>query len=415
MRSFIDVDPNSHFPIQNLPYGAFITAEGDIHLCSRIGDYVIDLYVLDEEGFFDGEHLNDQLAFLDSTLNYFMSLGQEAWKEARETLIDLFNDDNALLKNNEGLQSRVLIPIEEVTLVLPIEINNYTDFYSSEQHARNIGKIFRGNDELMPNWKHIPIGYHGRASSIVLSGTNVPRPNGQILNASNEPEFKPSQKIDFELEMGFIMGTGNTLGEPIDINQAQNHIFGMVLVNDWSARDIQRWEYQPLGPFLSKSWATSISPWIVTMEALSPFKIDAPVQNPAPLNYLKEDNRITFDINLEVQLGAAQIQKPTTISKTNYKYLYWSMAQQLTHHASNGCNIQTGDLYASGTISGNTPNSYGSMMELSWNGEQPVELESGENRTFLKDGDQVIMTGYSQGDGYRVGFGEVSGVVLPAT
>ncbi len=416
LNSFIPVEKNSHFPIQNLPYGAFITEGGEIHLCSAIGEYVVDLCVLDEAGLFDGELLADRFVFQDSTLNYFMSLGKAAWQEARNTLTNLLRDDNPVLRDDDLLRARVFVPMEDAEMVLPVEIGDYTDFYSSEQHAYNVGCMFRDPENaLMPNWKHLPVGYHGRASSIVISGTDIHRPQGQTIPAdSDQPVFGDSRLVDFELEVGFFTGPGNELGEPVSVDNAEEHIFGMVLVNDWSARDIQKWEYQPLGPFLAKNWATSISPWIVTLEALAPFRIDMLVQDPEVLPYLNQKNRSTFDINLEVYLDADGLEEPHRLATSNYKYMYWSMAQQLAHQTITGCNVKPGDMYASGTISGNDESAYGSMLELTWKGTNPVQLANGEERTFIKDGDNIIMTGYAENKDYRIGFGVVEGKILPS-
>ncbi len=416
LHSFIPVDSSSHFSIQNLPYGAYKSESGAVCLCSAIGNYIIDLFVLDEEDLFDGPLLSHEFAFQHDTLNHFMSLGRPAWREARETLQHLLAHDTETLRDNPELRARVFKPMDEVELVMPVQIGDYTDFYSSEQHAKNVGCLFRDPENaLMPNWKHLPVGYHGRASSIVLSGTDVRRPKGQILpNNKTTPVFSESQKLDFELEVGFLTGPGNDLGTPISVDEAENHIFGLVLVNDWSARDIQKWEYQPLGPFLAKSWATSISPWIVTLDALAPFRTKAPEQNPKPLGYLQSSDRTTFDIQLEVLLQTEAQQEPHNICRTNYKELYWTMTQQLAHQTVAGCNVQPGDLYASGTISGSDERSYGSMLELTQNGTKPLHLPSGENRTFLEDGDQITLSGFAQGEGFRVGFGELKNRILPA-
>lgn len=415
LRSFISVSSDSHFPIQNLPYGAYATENGEIHLCSAIGEHIIDLFVLDEEGFFDGPELKDQFVFQDSTLNYFMSLGTSAWMEARQTLQHLLSEDTPILKEDKLLRDRVFKNRESVELTMPVEIGDYTDFYSSEQHARNVGSMFRDPENaLLPNWKHLPVGYHGRSSSIVLSGTDLHRPKGQTIpDDSGQPVFEPSQNLDFELEVGFLTGPGNDLGTSIPVDEASDHIFGLVLINDWSARDIQKWEYQPLGPFLAKNWATSISPWIVTTEALKLFEIESPAQDPKPLDYLFQNRATTFNINLEVFLKTEQTDIPQMICSSNFRHMYWSMAQQLAHHTITGCNIQPGDLYGSGTISGPEVHSYGSLLELAWKGTKPLRLSSGEERTFLEDGDEVIMTGFAQGDGFRVGFGEVRGKILP--
>lgn len=414
--SFIDVKEDSHFPIQNLPYSAYRTESDEIHLCSAIGDYLIDLFILDEAGLFDGPLLDGQFAFQDSSLNYFMSLGKEAWQEARATLQALLSDSNDILREDDLLRDRVFVPIDSAEMVLPMQIGDYTDFYSSEQHAFNIGTMFRGPDNaLMPNWKHLPVGYHGRASSIILSGEDIHRPKGQILPADSEtPVYDACKLLDFELEMGFVAGVGNKLGTRIDVNEAEDHIFGLVLVNDWSARDIQKWEYQPLGPFLAKNFATSISPWIVSLDALEPFRIPCEDQDPKPLEYLDQKNRSTFDITLEVAIQGEKMKQPQTVCRSNYKNLYWTMSQQLAHQTVTGCNVQPGDLYASGTISGKTEDSYGSMLELAWRGTKPISLNNEEERTFLQDGDRVVMTGYAEGDGYRIGFGKVDTRILPA-
>ncbi|MEX0719798.1 MAG: fumarylacetoacetase [Balneolaceae bacterium] len=416
LKSFIEVSSHSHFPIQNLPYSAYKTEDGETHICSAIGSYLVDLFVLDEEGLFDGPVLADQLAFQDSTLNYFMSMGKPAWNEARETLQNLLSEDTSTLRDNNALRSRVFKLISEIELVLPVQIGDYTDFYSSEQHARNVGTMFRDPENaLMPNWKHLPVGYHGRASSVVLSGTDLHRPKGQTIPGDSEsPVFGPCKLLDFELEMGFFTGPGNELGNSILVEEADDHIFGLALVNDWSARDIQKWEYQPLGPFLAKNWATSISPWIITTEALKPFKIPFDVQNPKPLEYLNFPERTSYDIQLEVHLKSEKMKESHKICTSNFKNLYWAMSQQLAHHTVTGCNVQPGDLYASGTISGPTEDSYGSMLELAWKGTKPIKLPSGEERKFIHDGDEVIMTGFAQGDGFKVGFGEVTGKILPA-
>jgi len=415
MKSFIPVDKNSHFPIQNLPYSAFKAENGDIHLCSRIGDYLIDLFVLDQAGLFDGEILSGVSSFRNSSLNHFLGLGKPAWVEARHTLQHLLRNNTPRLRDNKKLCSQVFIPVEKVELVLPVRIGDYTDFYSSEQHARNVGSLFRDPENaLLPNWKHIPVGYHGRASSIILSGTNIHRPKGQIQDANGKPVYSESKRVDFELEVGFITGLGNNLGQSVSIETAEDHIFGLVLVNDWSARDIQKWEYQPLGPFLAKSWATSISPWIVTTQALSPFRVKAPEQQPKPLSYLQQKPRETFNITLEVHIITKNMTSPEKITQTNYRKLYWTMAQQLAHQTINGCNIRPGDLYASGTISGDDKNEYGSLLEITRNGSNPISLPGGEKRTFLQDGDTVIMTGYARNENCTIGFGELRNTLLPS-
>ncbi|HLA87947.1 MAG TPA: fumarylacetoacetase [Anaerolineales bacterium] len=426
LKSFIEVNPESDFPIQNLPYGVFSTKSIPTpRVGTRIGDFVVDLAVVDEENLFDKQYG----FFADSTLNRFMSGGRGVWREVRQRLIGLLSSDNSPLKK-EALKSRRLIPIEEVQMHLPVSIGDYTDFYASREHATNVGIMFRGKENaLMPNWLHLPVGYHGRASSIIISGADIRRPRGQVLlRNESSPQFLPTRSLDFELEMGFFIGTGNNLNEPIPAKNAHEHIFGMVLLNDWSARDIQAWEYQPLGPFLSKNFATSISPWVVTMDALEPFRVAGPKQKPAPLPYLqpfdtvsgkanrqgKPDSAYGYDIHLEVGLQSQAMGEPEIISKSNLKYIYWSIVQQLTHHTVTGCNMRTGDLCGTGTISGPTADSYGSMLELTWRGEKPIVLPNSEYRKFLEDGDTIVMKGYCQGDGYRVGFGELVGKILPA-
>ena len=411
LKSFIEVNPNSDFPIQNLPYGVFSTAENpNPRIGTRIGDWVVDLAFIDEEKLFDKEYG----FFADSTLNRFMAAGCDVWRNVRQRLTELLTpgDTNPW---EEAMRARALIPVAEVQMHLPVAIGDYTDFYASREHATNVGIMFRGKENaLMPNWLHLPIGYHGRASSIVASGTDVLRPHGQVKPKDGPLEFVASRQLDFELEMGFFIGTGNDLGQPISIENAHEHIFGMVLLNDWSARDIQAWEYQPLGPFLAKNFASSISPWVVTMDALEPFRIQGPEQEPVPFPYLKSDSANGYDITLEVTLQSESMNAPQTITRSNLKYMYWSLIQQLTHHTATGCNMRTGDMCGTGTISGLTEDSFGSMLELTWRGEKPISLPNSETRKFLQDGDTVVMKGYCQGDGYRVGFGEVTGKILPA-
>jgi fumarylacetoacetase len=417
MRSFIEVSSESHFPIQNLPYGVFRLKVGSQPVCgTAIGDYVVDLSILEQKGFFKNTSLGEEKVFQKPTLNTFMSKGREVWKQVRTVLQTALSDENPMFRDDTDLQKIALIPMKDVVMCLPASIGDYTDFYSSREHATNVGIMFRGKENaLMPNWLHIPIGYHGRASSVVVSGTNVIRPKGQTKPAGEEnPVFGPTKLLDFELEMGFFIGQGNTLGETISIDRTYDHIFGMVLVNDWSARDIQTWEYQPLGPFLAKNFATSISPWIVTMEALEPFRVKGPVQDPEPMEYLRSKGNWAYDINLDVFLKPDTSKEPFKISGSNFKYMYWNICQQLAHHTVNGCNTKTGDLMASGTISGPAKDSFGSMLELTWRGEHPITLPGGGERKFLNDGDTVIMSGYCSGDGYKVGFGEVTGKILPA-
>ena len=414
LRSWVEVETGSHFPIQNLPFGICRPRTGgELRVCSAIGELVIDLAALDEAEALNGTPVAGAEVFHEPTLNAFMALGREAWSATRQALSRMLRDDNGELRDNAELRGLALLPAHEVELQLPVDVGDYTDFYSSREHATNVGTMFRGaNNALMPNWLHLPVGYHGRSSSIVVSGAPVRRPQGQTRPDDEQPPvFGASRMVDFELEMGFFVGPGNGLGEPVPVGEAEEHIFGMVLVNDWSARDIQKWEYQPLGPFLAKNFATTISPWVVTLDALEPFRCAGPGQEPQPLPYLQGSDG-AFDIALEVWL-APDGGSATRICESNFRYLYWSMAQQLAHHTVGGCNLRTGDLLASGTVSGPTDDSRGSLLELAWRGEEPLSLESGEQRSSVQDGDTVTLTGWCQGDGYRVGFGECSGKLLP--
>ena len=413
LASFLDIPSTSHFPIQNLPFGIFSTPGTAPRVGVRIGDWILDLTVLEKHAFF-GPHLQGKNVFARPRLNALMALGKPAWHEARTVITHLLRAETPTLRDNPDLRGAALIPIQTTTLHLPAEIGDYTDFYASRQHATNVGIMFRGRENaLMPNWLHLPVGYHGRASSVILSGTDIHRPQGQTFPAgASAPVFGPSRRLDFELEMGFFTGPGNPPGTPIPVEQAEDHIFGLVLVNDWSARDIQAWEYQPLGPFLAKNFATSISPWVIPLEALEPFRLPGPIQDPEPLPYLRPPANGSFDIHLEIHLQTAQMDAPQVISRSNFKHLYWTMCQMLAHHTITGCNLRPGDLLASGTISGPTVDSYGSMLELAWRGERPLQLSSGETRSFLEDGDRVTLTGWCQGEGYRVGFGEVSAAIL---
>ncbi|MCL4870150.1 MAG: fumarylacetoacetase [Anaerolineae bacterium] len=415
MLSFLDITPDSHFPLQNLPYGIFSRPGESARAGVAVGDWVLDLAVLEFGGFFDHPLLRGFAPFSQDSLNRFMGLGKPAWQVARRTIQELLAADNPLLRDDGELRGRAFHPRNQVLMHLPAHIGDYTDFYSSREHATNVGIMFRGRDNaLMPNWLHLPVAYHGRASSIIPSGQDIHRPYGQLVEGSSTtPIFSPSRQMDFELEMGFFVGPGNDLGRPIAVDEAPNHIFGLVLVNDWSARDIQRWEYQPLGPFNAKNLATSISPWVVPLEALEPFRTPGPAQEPKPLTYLQSVGDWAYDIHLEVQLQSEMMDTPLTISRSNFRYLYWNMPQQLAHHTITGCNMRPGDLLASGTISGPEPDSYGSLLELTWRGERPIPLPTGEQRQFLADGDRVTMTGYCQGKGYKVGFGEVTARLLP--
>ncbi len=407
--------PESHFPIQNLSFGIFSTSSGSLRAGMAIGDQILDLSVIEETGMLNGTAGTEKV-FNRNRLNDFLALGKPAWHATRSRLSELLRHDNATIRDNAAVRDRALVTARDVRMHLPVTIPGYTDFYSSKEHATNVGSMFRDpKNALLPNWLHMPIGYNGRASSVVISGTPIVRPSGQLkLPDQEHPIFAPCRKLDFELETAFIIGTGNALGDPVSVKNADDHIFGMVLMNDWSARDIQQWEYVPLGPFNAKTFGTSISPWIVMMEALEPFRTKGPTQEPTPLPYLQQDAKNNYDIDLEVALKPANANGATTISRTNFKHMYWSMAQQLAHHTVSGCNTQPGDLMGSGTISGSTPGSLGSLLELSWNGKNPVAMGGGATRTFIEDGDEIIMTGWSQSGGYRVGFGDVRGVILAA-
>jgi fumarylacetoacetase len=414
LRSFIPVDPASDFPIQNLPYGVFSTAASPTpRIGVAIGDQVLDLWELEQDcRLVVGEFG----VFSAPTLNPFMALGPKVWSQARARISELLRQDHPELRDNEQLKARALVPMAQARLHLPIAVSGYTDFYSSKEHATNVGVMFRGKDNaLQPNWLHMPIGYNGRASTVVVSGTKVRRPRGQLKPPSAEvPAYGPCKRLDFELEMGVVIGQPSAMGEMLGESRAEEMIFGFVLLNDWSARDIQQWEYVPLGPFQAKAFATSISPWVVTREALEPFRVHGPAQDPAPLPYLKQTQPNNFDLQLDVALRAAPMNEGQRICRTNFKYMYWSSVQQLVHHASSGCAMNVGDLLGSGTISGPEKDQRGSLLEISWNGSEPVELPGGVKRTFLEDGDSLSFHGWCQGHGYRVGFGEVEGTILPA-
>ena len=414
LRAFIDVDPTSDFPIQNLPYGVFSTAGLPTpRVGVAIGDYVLDLWELEQNCRLDVGNLG---VFAAPTLNPFMALGPKVWSQTRARISELLRDDNPELRDNDDLRARTLVPMANARLHLPIAVSGYTDFYSSKEHATNVGVMFRGKDNaLQPNWLHMPIGYNGRASTVVVSGTKVRRPRGQLKPPNAEhPSFGPCKRLDFELEMGAVIGQGSPMGQMLTEAQAEAMIFGFVLLNDWSARDIQQWEYVPLGPFQGKAFATSISPWVVTREALEPFRLDGPRQDPAPLPYLRQVKPNNYDLELEVGLRAASMNEAQRICHTNFKYMYWSSVQQLVHHACCGCAMNVGDLLGSGTISGPEKSQRGSLLEISWNATEPIELASGIVRTFLEDGDSLVMRGWCQGEGYRIGFGEVEGTILPA-
>jgi fumarylacetoacetase len=414
LKSFIDIPADSDFPLENLPFGVFQPKQGNARVGVAIGDLIADLSILEEFGHFRSPEFQDQKVFSEDSLNSFLALGRPAWRKTREIVQHLLSAETRTLRDDTRL--RVFHAQKEVVMKLPVRIGNYTDFYSSYHHAHNVGTMLRGAENaLMPNWKWLPVAYHGRASSVVVSGTSVRRPQGQIKPPDAPTTFfGPTKSLDYELEMAFLIGPGNSLGKPVPIDRAVDHIFGFVLMNDWSARDIQAWEYQPLGPFLAKNFCTSISPWVVTLEALEPFRKPLPQQDPEPLPYLRWRNDFTFDIQLEARLQTSSMNAAHVITRTNFQNLYWSVSQQLAHHTINGCNLERGDLLASGTISGATEESRGCMLELTWRGANPLKLPNGETRKWLEDGDTLTVTGWCQGDGYRIGFGEVSGRILPA-
>ena len=425
MSPFIDLPADTGFGLHNLPYGVFSTEGVGPRVGVRLGNTVVDLAALERHGLIAAPGGGRAPVFSNGSLNAFMALGVDAWDAVRGRLQDLLRaDGDEALRASETVRGEALVPLAEATMHLPAEIGDYTDFYSSRQHATNVGSMFRDPDNaLLPNWLHLPVGYHGRASSVVVSGTDVVRPSGQQKPDDDAPPvFGPSKLLDIELELGFFVGTGNALGEPVPVEEAGRHIFGFVLVNDWSARDIQKWEYVPLGPFLGKSFATSISPWVVPYAALAPFRIDGEPQdatagNPEPLDYLRQSEPRSLDLALAVALETSSMreagQAPETVSRSNASYLYWSPEQQLAHHTVNGCNSRPGDLMASGTISGEDKGSYGSLLELTWRGTEPLTV-GGETRRFLQDGDRVVLSGQAKRGGLTVGFGEVEGTIRPA-
>lgn len=406
MKSWIPVAATCDFPLENIPFG-IAEYNGSTFPATRIGETVVDLSALADYGFFDTFNLEDLSVFYEPFLNGFISLGKTVTTAVRIELQRLFSVDCDALQNHDEAKKVALIPVSEVTMRLPVFVGDYTDFYSSIEHATNVGVMFRDPaNALLPNWRHLPVGYHGRSSSIVVSGTNIHRPKGQTKpNDDQPPVFGPSKQVDFELETAFITAGSTPLGSSIAVEEAEKYIFGMVLFNDISARDIQKWEYVPLGPFLAKSFGSVISPWIVTLEALEFCRVEGPEQIPAVLPYLQQSGANNYDIALEVLLKTKH-SHPEVISRSNTKYLYWSMFQQLAHQTVAGCNINTGDMYGSGTISGPTPDSLGSMLELCWKGTRPLKLSDGSERVFLNDGDTVIFRGYAQKNGLRIGFGE---------
>ena len=414
LKSWVEIDAHSDFPIQNLPFGIFSVRGGDKKVGVALGNYIIDLAELAELGYLSDTEVPEFVYYSDF-LNDFMEYGREGTRAVRERLSELFKEENNELKSNEEDVERVLVPLGDAKLHLPVRVGDYTDFYSSKEHATNVGTLFRDPaNALFPNWLHIPVGYHGRSSSIIVSGQPIHRPKGQQRpNDSEPPVFGPCKLLDFELEMAFITYQGKPLGQSISIDEAEDFMFGMCLFNDWSARDIQKWEYVPLGPFLAKNFASTVSPWIVTMDALEPFRTATPTQDPKPFEYLQFEGDKSFDINLEMYIQP-EGKEETRVSLSNYKYMYWNPSQQLAHHTINGCNINAGDLMGSGTISGPTPESFGSMLELAWKGTKPLTLKDGSERKFIMDGDTVIQRGFCEKDGVRIGFGEAKNKILPA-
>ncbi len=424
-RSFIAVASDGHFPIQNLPFGVFERQNGNRspRVGVAIGDQVLDLAALEAEGaFHDVPGTGGSGVFHHDALNPFLALGRPAWRGVRAVVSRLLDAETPVLRDDPARRARLLIPQSDVRMHLPAHVGDYTDFYSSLDHARNVGTMLRGAENaLMPNWLHLPVAYHGRASSLRVSGTDVRRPRGQTKPPDAEaPVFGPTRSLDYELEVGFLVGPGNALGEPVTVDRAPAHVFGLVLVNDWSARDVQAWEYQPLGPFLAKNFLTTLSPWVVTLDALEPFRVAALAQtDPAPLPYLRAspggEADAAYDVHLEARLRTPGSPSGETVTRTNFRFLYWTMFQQVAHHTVNGCDLRPGDLLASGTVSGPTPEARGCLLERTWRGAEPLTFANGETRTWLEDGDQLMLTGWAQGDGYRIGFGEATGRVLPAT
>ena len=414
LESWVEVPEGNDFPIQNLPYGIFKADLKSVRVGVAIGNKVLDLAELNSRGLLSELEIH-QSVFENQYLNDLMALGRPKWRALRQRISELLRKENTELQNNPEAVDTCFHEQSEVQMQMPVKVGDYTDFYSSKEHATNVGTMFRDPENaLLPNWKHIPVGYHGRASSIVVSGTDIHRPKGQTKAPDAEkPSFGPTRLLDFELEVAFVVGEGNKMGDNISIEEAEDHIFGLVLFNDWSARDIQKWEYVPLGPFLAKSFASSISPWIVTMDALQSFKTASPKQEPEPLPYLQHKGEKNYDINLEVAIATESLEEKT-VCQSNFKYMYWTMAQQLAHHTVNGCNMRIGDMCASGTISGADPSSFGSMLELSWRGTKPIKMPDGSERKFINDNDTVVIRGFAERDGVRVGFGEVRTKVLPA-
>ena len=411
--AWLEIKENTDFSIGNFPFG-IAERNNQKFVASRLGDHIINMSALFESGYLSNSNIKSNI-FNKNVLNDFILCGKKTCNEVRNELISLFKDSSSKLAENESDRSSILCDVSEVIMHMPVEIGDYTDFYSSIEHATNVGKMFRDPaNALLPNWKHLPVGYHGRSSSIIVSGEPIYRPKGQTKpNPDEAPVFGPCRLLDFELEMSFITYEGKKLGDSISTEEADDYIFGMCLFNDWSARDIQKWEYVPLGPFLAKNFASSLAPWIVMIEALEPFRVKGPEQDPKVLPYLEFNGNKNIDINLEVFIQPDNSTE-SKVCSSNFKYMYWNMNQQLAHQTISGCNIKAGDMYASGTISGPTEDSFGSMLEISWSGKKTIKLNDGQERKFIQDGDTVIMRGFCEKNGNRVGFGEVSSKVLPS-
>ena len=409
LKSWIPIPENSDFSIYNLPFGIFSAGRKKTRVGVAIGTQILDLYAVAELGYFDNLNIPKKV-FDNHFLNDFIALGKEKTNAVRLKVQELLSESTALQEKNN-----IFAEQKKARMHMPVRVGDYTDFYSSIEHATNIGVMFRDPENaLLPNWKHLPVGYHGRASSIIVSGQAIHRPKGQVKpKGLDNPLYQPSARLDFELEMGFIIGKETALGDSISTAEAADYIFGKVLFNDWSARDIQVWEYVPLGPFLGKSFASSISPWVVTLEALEPFRMAGPKQEPKVLPYLEYQGKWNYDIDLEVGIQPKESEE-VIVSRSNFKYMYWNMAQQLAHHTVNGCNVKIGDLMASGTISGKEASAYGSMLEIAWAGTKPVPMKDGTNRVFLEDYDTVVLRGHAEKNGIRVGFGEVRTEILPS-
>jgi fumarylacetoacetase len=406
VSSWIEVTPDHPFPIQNLPFGQAAPKGRDEGMVVAIGDYALDLLTLLDAGLLP----EAEFPLVES----FIDMDREKLSALRQWVYGLLREDDPRLRDNKSLRKKALIPIAEANLQVPIPPTAFVDFYSGIHHAKNVGQMFRPQgDPLLPNYKWVPIGYNGRANTVVASGSDIIRPRIQTRSGENDPVWGPTREMDFELEVGYYIGTGSEHGRRVTVTKAEEHVLGLLLVNDWSARDGQRWEYQPLGPFLAKSFATTVSPWIVTLDALAPFRVEGMTQDPTPLPHLTPTPQGHFDIELRVLLQTAKMKKPQVIARSNMKHLYWSIAQQIAHQTSNGTPIELGDLYATGTISGEGADEAGSMLELTWKGERPLTMEeTGETRTFLEDGDTVILDGWAQGDGFRVGFGQATGKII---